>query len=290
MIKKFTDIDGWFFWIDALLFASLLDAQRNPAPAVVVELGTYLGKSAVLIGDHLGPADRFVALDLFGRTDLLDSDTCEVRNSAEVQRSYPTLTRAKFEANYLALHSELPTIVEGLSSSIVDHVEPGTVRFLHVDASHLYDPVSVDVHNARSLLRPGGVAVFDDWRSEHTPGVGAAVWEAVFTAGLIPIALTPYKFYGVYSHPEPVREAVAKVARQDEVWSQTEEIAGHPVTRLKLRDGRRAPKATLNDADLDALAGRLATRLAAASDPAVPDMPAAAPKRRAAALFRRSGA
>lgn len=236
VIKKFTDIPGWFFWIDSLLFASLLNAQRLSAPGVLVEVGTYLGKSAVVIGDYVRPGDRFVALDLFGRTDLLDELTGPTSNQAEVRRSYPTLSRAAFETNYRALHEQLPDIVEGLSSTIVEHVERASARFIHVDASHLYAQVRVDVANARELLRPGGVVVFDDWRSEHTPGVSAAVWEAVFLSGLVPVAVTPYKFYGVYSDPEPYREAVAALVRRDSgIWSEQQQIAGYPVVRLKLR-------------------------------------------------------
>lgn len=247
-VRAFTDIPGWFFWIDRLLFGRLLEAQRDSPPGVLVELGTYLGKSAVVIGDYLRTGERFVALDLFGRLDLLAGESPDpataatttartTTNGAEVRRSYPTLTRPAFEANYLALHAELPDIVEGLSSTILTHVRPGTARFVHVDASHLYAAARVDAGHTRTMLRPDGIAVFDDWRSEHTPGVSAAVWEAVFTAGLIPLALTPYKFYGVYSQPELYREAIAELVRTDPaVWAEQVQIAGHPVLRLKLRD------------------------------------------------------
>ncbi|MET1004801.1 MAG: class I SAM-dependent methyltransferase [Propionibacteriaceae bacterium] len=292
-IKTFVDIPGWFFWVDRLLFASLLDTQSRSEPGVLVELGTYQGKSAVIIGDFVRPGERFVALDLFGRIDLLDpADPAGGRggNQAEVNRSYPNLSRTTFERNYLALHDQLPEIVEGLSSSIVDHVAPGTARFIHVDASHLYDQVRIDVSATERLLRPGGVAVFDDWRSEHTPGVGAAVWEAVFTRGLIPIAITPYKFYGVYSDPEPYRFAVqALIAREPDLWSEEQHIAGQPVVRLKLRGRPAAPKPSLNDADLDAVADRLADRLAdRVADRLLPRLPAPAdsPWRRTTAVVR----
>jgi hypothetical protein len=267
--RTFADIPGWFFWVDRLLFASLLEAQRDTDPGVLVELGTFQGKSAVVIGDFVGPEDRFVALDLFGRTDLLDEEPsaqdesgAALVNRAEVQHSYASLSRETFERNYLALHDTLPEVVEGLSSSIVEHVEPSTARFIHVDASHHYDQVRVDARNSKALLRPGGLVVFDDWRSEHTPGVAAAVWEAVFTAGLIPLAITPYKFYGVYSDPEPYRFAVeALLARDADLWSEQQWIAGYPVVRLKLRNKPKVGKPSLTDADLDALAERLLPRL-----------------------------
>lgn len=126
----------------------------------------------MISGNFVRPTDRFVALDLFGRTDLLDPSA----DRAEVQR-YASLSRGAFERNYLALHDGLPEVVEGLSSSIVDLVIPGSTRFIHIDAPHLHDQVAVDVRATRTLPRAGGVAVFTD--------------------GLIPIAITPYKFSGV---------------------------------------------------------------------------------------------
>lgn len=250
------DIPGWFFWLDRQLFATLLHAQQDRPAGDLVELGTYLGKSAVLIGDHLRAGERFLAVDLFGRTDLLDD--AQAPNRREVQASYSRLTRDQFERNYLAFHPELPTVVEGPSSVIMDHVGDGTVRFVHVDASHLYDHVRLDAEHARRMLQPGGLVVFDDYRSEHTPGVSAAVWEAVFAHGLIPVALTGTKLYGVFSDPQPYRDALGELLTADDrIWSEVQGIAGVPVRRLRLRQ----QPATRSERDDDRLARLLAGRV-----------------------------
>lgn len=242
------DIPGWFFWVDRQLFATLLRVQETRPPGDLVELGTYLGKSAVLMGEHLRPGERFVALDLFGRTDLLDGE--QAPNRREVEQSYAHLTRKAFERNYLTFRPELPAIVEGPSSVIMEHVENGSVRFVHVDASHLYEHVRLDAENARRMLQPGGLVVFDDYRSEHTPGVSAAVWEAVFTDGLIPIVVTGSKLYGAFADPEPYRAAIADlVAADDRIWSEVQQIATVPVFRLALAK-RPATKAERDDARL----------------------------------------
>lgn len=236
------EIPGWFRWVDQQLFRAILADQGEAAPGDVVELGTYLGKSAVLIGEYIRPEERFVALDLFGRTDLLED--AHGANRQEVDKSYRTLTRTKFEENYLSQHDQLPDIVEGPSSLIVEHVAPGSVRFCHIDASHLYEHVSVDAHNAKAILRPGGIVVFDDWRSEHTPGVTAAVWESVFCDGLIPVVVTPTKLYGVFSDPEPLRRSADRVlAGSADFWGGSEEIAGHEVLRMRLKDKPKPPPA-----------------------------------------------
>ena len=270
-VKSFYDIPGWFWWLDMTTFEALLDAQVGTEPSVVVEMGTYMGKSAVVIGKHLRDGDRFVALDLFGDTARLGDSPQDQANRRESEKSYKTLTRQQFEQNYLALHSELPEIVQGLSSEIVDHVEPGTARYVHIDASHMYAHVRVDARNAKAMLGPGGVVVFDDYRSEHTPGVAAAVWEAVFTDGLIPLALTPHKFYGVYDDIEPYHTALRDLYANDSRYRfEEQEIAGHRVLRATMGDHKKAATAPAPVIDIERLATSLAAKLAEKKPAPVP--------------------
>jgi hypothetical protein len=261
-VKSFYDIPGWFRWLDMTMFRALLDAQAGSEPGVLVELGTYLGKSAVVIGDHVREGERFVAVDLFGDTVVLGESPADVANRRESTKSYGTLTRRTFEENYLALHPHLPEIVQGLSSIVVDHVEPASARFVHVDASHMYAHVVLDARNARDLLRPAGIVVFDDFRGEHTPGVAAAVWAAVAQDGLIPLALTSQKFYGVYDDPAPYASVLRDLFNSDERYQwETQQIMGHDVLRARMvpPPPRAAQPAQV---DVAALATQLADRLA----------------------------
>ncbi len=287
-VKSFYDIPGWFRWLDMTMFHALLDAQSESPPGVLVELGTYLGKSSVVIGDHVRDGDRFVAVDLFGDTDILGASSADVANRRESTKSYGTLTRRTFEENYLALHTVLPEIVQGPSSEVVHHVEPGTARFVHVDASHMYAHVVVDVANARALMRPAGIAVFDDYRGEHTPGVAAAVWSAVAQDGLIPLALSTQKFYGVYDEPEPYASVLRKLFAGDDRYQwETQQVMGRDVLRARMVPPRPVP-APPPALDVDVLSAKLADRLtpilrAAVVGPAV----APAPGTGATALARR---
>src|SRR5262245_47024743 len=171
-------IKGWFNEIDRRCFTALLDSQRGSPPGDLVELGAFQGKSAVVIGDYLRAGERFVVVDLFGDHDSFSGTTQDLANQRENLRSYPGLTRRLFEENYLSVHDRLPAVVQGFSTEVVDHVEPATARFIHVDASHLYASVMTDCRSAKTLLRPGGVVAFDDYRNHKSPGVGAAVWES----------------------------------------------------------------------------------------------------------------
>lgn len=246
LIKSYSDIPGFFMWVDRWVFATLLGSQVESPPGTLVELGVYQGKSAVIIGDAVRPGERFVAVDVFGREDLLDGSLSGEANRQENRNQYRNLTREQFETNYLALHPTLPEIVEGLSATVLDHVQPDTARFIHIDAGHLYDQVHEDIVNARTLLRPGGIIAFDDYRTEHTPGVSAAIWQAVFEDGLIPVAVTPQKLYGVYDDPEPYLNALRDFVANDpgkRWWMQEQQVLGRPLLRIKNMNAKNpAPK------------------------------------------------
>lgn len=217
----------------------------------LVELGTFKGKSAVLIGDYLADGERFFALDLF------HSGTDDA--NAHENRYYPTLTREAFEKTYLAFHDRLPEVIQGLSTEIVEHVAPGSVRFMHIDASHLYEHVAADIRSARQLVAPGGVVVLDDYRAVHTPAVAAAAWEAVLTLGFTPFLLSPQKMYGTFD-PD-AGEHLARVARlldHDPRWAhEPEQILGRTVLRAAFTEPEPAVAVTPLDRRLDQIERRL---------------------------------
>lgn len=241
--SKVGSIQGWFPWLDQLMFRSVLESQTDPG--TLVELGCYLGKSAVLIGDYVRPGEEFIVVDLFGRMDLVAGDQSA---TAEADLYAHRLSQQQFEDNYLSVHPELPTVIVGFSSEIVDHVAPGTARFIHVDASHQYEHVVEDIASAVRLIRPGGVIVFDDFRSVHTPGVGAAVWGAVERGEIIPVAHTDQKMYCVTSEPAELRSCTERVIAASDIAGQEHQVAGHPVLRVLYSAAHAARKAEEKEA------------------------------------------
>jgi predicted O-methyltransferase YrrM len=230
-VRSYRDIRGWFGRTDARLFRGILESQAETEPGDLVEIGAFLGKSAVVIGNHLRQGERFVVIDLFGDMSLLGATAGDEDNRAENQQSYPRLTRERFEANYLALHDELPVVVQAPSDRIMEHVAPASVRFVHVDASHLYEPVAEDCRSVKKMLRPGGVVAFDDWRNMKCPGVAAAIWESVATDGLIPVAVSPNKLYAVHSGADEVLDSLRAITAADPDWWLVAEhqVMGHTV-------------------------------------------------------------
>ena len=222
------DIPGWFRQVDRDLFRTLLSWQVvNEPPGDLVELGCYLGKSAVVIGEAQQEGETFTVCDLFG------DEAPDNANMTENEVSYPSLNRQQFERNYLQFCSPLPVVLQMPSSEILEHVKPDSVRFVHVDASHLYEHVAGDVESARTMLRPGGIVVFDDHRSEHTPGVAAAVWGAMLNSGLEPIVLTAKKWYGTWDDPTVARQVVRDWVASDPRYAlDVQDIDGHEILRV----------------------------------------------------------
>jgi hypothetical protein len=248
-VRSYADIDGWFFWHDRMMFDILLDAQEGLG--VLVELGAYLGRSAVIIGDHVRTGERFVVVDLFGDESALTESAHDNANRAENRYSYATLTRQRFELNYLALHNTLPEIVQAPSSTVVDHVEPRSAHFVHIDASHLYAQVAEDILNAQNMLQPNGIVVFDDYSNPNTPGVAGAVWEAVVTGGLVPFAVTPHKMYATWGNPARWLAAAREFGNDERMGINEQTVFGHTIARLKPKPQQKAARVEPNSAQPD---------------------------------------
>ena len=211
-------VPGWFDELDQTLFRWLLAEQTaDGTTGDLAEIGAFNGKSAILIGDHLQRGEVFTVIDLF------EDPSEDPQNEAEKQKAYAGLTQRVFEANYLLFHAELPKVIRGDSQRIVDHARVGRHRFVHVDGSHVYERVRGDLESARRLLSETGVVAVDDYRSIHTPGVAAALWETVAMRDLHALVLTETKLYGTWSDPDKwLRKLVSWLPRSGLGWEKHE--------------------------------------------------------------------
>jgi SAM-dependent methyltransferase len=227
--RTLDEVPGWFPKVDQLLFGWFLEWQeRAEFPGDLLELGVYLGKSAILIGRYQRAGDTFTICDLF------DTEAPDDANSKEMRSTYSNLTRDAFERNYRAFHDQLPIVIAGPTVSVAERVEPNSCRFVHVDASHLYDHVKGDITTAHRVLRPGGLIVCDDYRSEHTPGVAAAVWEAVAELGLHPVCITPQKLYGTWDDPRLLQDELLDwLGGRSDCWHEMQDVRGKRLVRVR---------------------------------------------------------
>ncbi|MFF5703025.1 class I SAM-dependent methyltransferase [Streptomyces sp. NPDC012794] len=226
---SFDEVKGWFSAHDQVLFDWFLTRQNEAAPVAgdLLELGAFMGKSAIFLGGYLRDGEEFTVCDLF------DSPAPDDFNLEEVRDSYPTLTRRGFETNYLAFHEALPTVIQAPTSVVAEKVRPGSCRFVHIDASHLHEHVVQDIASSRIVAAPDAVVVFDDYRSAHCPGVAAAVWAAVATGELHPIAVSASKLYATWGDPQPQQAALLGwLEDRSDLWHGVDVIDGKPLVRI----------------------------------------------------------
>ncbi|MEU8773674.1 class I SAM-dependent methyltransferase [Streptomyces sp. NPDC048606] len=227
--RTFGDVKGWFSAYDQVLFDWFLTRQNDTPDTTgdLLELGAFMGKSAIFLAGYLRDGEEFTVVDLF------DSPAPDDFNLAEMRDSYPTLTRRGFETNYLTFHEALPTIVQAPTSVVTDRVRPGSCRFVHIDASHLHEHVVQDIASSRAVAGPDAVVVFDDYRSAHCPGVAAAVWAAVAEGELRLIAVSASKLYATWGDPAPHQAALlAWLEGRTDLWHGVDMIDGSPLVRI----------------------------------------------------------
>jgi predicted O-methyltransferase YrrM len=241
--KAIDEIPGWFQRMDMEVFHHLLNhTGTRLGGGDLAELGAYLGKSAALIGFGQQPGETFTVIDLF------EQEATAEENRAENEDQYAELSQEAFEKYYLSIHDDLPVVVRGPSASIVDHAAHGTHRFVHIDASHLYEHVVEDIAAARTLLKPGGVVVFDDFRAPHTPGVAAAVWRSTME-GLQPFAITINKLYATFDDSSPWFDGLVDWLDERSYWRrEIQQVAGSPLLRVLRPAPRPKPAGTSQQA------------------------------------------
>lgn len=192
-------IPGWFDALEARLFTTVNACQQQlGVGGDLLEIGAYMGKSAVLLGAFRRPGDALHVCDLFG------DDAEMARNSSELRLTYADLTRSRFESNFRAAHGDLPVIHQCSSTDLEGQMLPDVFRLVHVDGSHLQEIVRQDIELVARHAGDGSVVIFDDYRNIAVPGVGAAVWEATTGLGLRPVLLTPTKLYATWADRDQV--------------------------------------------------------------------------------------
>jgi hypothetical protein len=202
-------VPGWFVKQDAELFALVSELQHEQGiVGDLLELGVYQGRSAILLGYLAGPDERVILCDLFGTSAEVAPD---VRQDLQ---SYDGLELETFLSQWHRFHAEDPgELIVGPSSRLAGRSWDRPVRFVHIDGGHTYEVVQDDIGIARcALAASGGVVVFDDVRAARSPGVGAAVWAAVESRGLVPFAQS-WKLYASWDAAFAARaaEAVSRV-------------------------------------------------------------------------------
>ena len=171
ILERMRPIEGWL-WdeeADLLIAATVRALDELPAPHAIVEIGSYCGRSTVVLASvvrALEPEARVYAIDPH------DGQVGAV--GRRLNATPPTL--ARFEANVAAAGVRDVVVTVQRRSYETEWAKP--ISLLFIDGLHDYSNVSRDFRHFESWLVPGGYVAFHDY-APYYPGVQAFVNEVL---------------------------------------------------------------------------------------------------------------
>jgi hypothetical protein len=155
------DVQGWNSRLP--IFGDLI---REVMPTTIIEVGTWLGASAIHMATHCKkvglPATIWCVDTWLGAEEFWYSDTKD--RDLRMRHGYPQVY-FNFLANVVQHGCQDMIIPVPCTSSIAARVlkAQGVVAdLIYIDGSHHHDDVRSDIRSYIPLLRPGGVLFGDD--------------------------------------------------------------------------------------------------------------------------------
>lgn len=171
ILEQMKTIEGWLDdgEADLLIATSVRALTTLPAPHAVVEIGSYCGRSTVVLGavvKALSPAAKLYAIDPHdGKIGALDQG---------VETVTPTLT--VFKKNIAAAH--LTETVEMIQKCSYEVTWDSPITLLFIDGLHDYTNVARDFYQFEKWVVTNGYIAFHDY-ADYYPGVVAFVDEII---------------------------------------------------------------------------------------------------------------
>jgi predicted O-methyltransferase YrrM len=170
LLARMRPIEGWLFEPEAtVLMAATALALSGGAPNAVVEVGSYCGRSTVVLAgvvEAVCPSARVFAID--------PHEGEVTTESGGTRFEAPTLEKFQRNLSETGLEEFVQTIPK--RSFEVDWAAP--ISLLFVDGLHDYANVSRDFAHFERWVVPGGYVAFDDYDPSF-PGVIAFVDEVL---------------------------------------------------------------------------------------------------------------
>lgn len=224
--RNYWKVPGWFTLLDFNLFEELNEIHiQNSIHGDILEIGTYKGKSGVLLSILQRHLETVNLLDLYSTADL---------NSKLDSEHYAGLLLKQVE-NHLKKFGEPSRLIVDNSTKVAEYILPKTQRIIHIDGSHQYDDVALDLSNCHNLQLDNGMTILDDYRNFAFPGVGKAFWEYFSKGENRVLFATPTKVYfcrpSAYSiYSQSIKNLNSKKYRLQEI-----ELAGGKVQLITFR-------------------------------------------------------
>lgn len=158
-INAYRDIDGWISEQEALgLYRT---ARKLPTGAVVVEIGSWMGKSTYCISRGLASGKIF-AIDPFNADAGNDDDSQDTYNAIGANKDLLTA----FQKN-LAQRGVTDKVVPKKGYSQDFHQEFNTIDFLFIDGDHSIEGCKSDFELYAHKVVKGGYIAFHDFYEDR---------------------------------------------------------------------------------------------------------------------------
>ena len=151
--RSVEDIEGWMSHDQGL---ALYEAARAcPAGGRIVEIGSFRGRSTIVLAKAAGPGVDVIAIDPHAGNDRgpreLDGFAAEARD--DFTAFHTNLERAGVSA--VVTHLRLP------SQEALARVD-GPVDVLYIDGAHRFGPATADIRDWAARVRDGGTLLIHD--------------------------------------------------------------------------------------------------------------------------------
>lgn len=155
-------LPGYFTYDDAVAFTLLLQTQNvSRVTGDLLEIGSYHGRSTVVIGRCALPGDRLIVCDTFEQP---------------AEETYPDPpSPERLERTLARLAPNLKRVDIRASRSDELNLDGLTLRFAHIDGGHSYQVALHDLRFAAAHLGSNGIIAVDDYQHPNWRDVTHAV-------------------------------------------------------------------------------------------------------------------
>lgn len=168
-------LPGYFTYDDAVAFTLLLQTQNvGGVKGDILKIGSYHGRSTVVIGRCVQPGQRLIVCDTFERS--VEDTYPEPPSPEALRRTLARLVPDLWQVDIRAARSD-ELDLDGV-----------VLRFAHIDGGHSYDVALHDLRFAAAHLAAAGIIAVDDYQHPDWQDVTAAVDAFVAESGFEVIA------------------------------------------------------------------------------------------------------
>lgn len=158
--------------LDVARLANLWNLARLAGPGIFLEVGTFLGGTALHICNAIGRGDvPFYCFDPFEKGGF------EKMTDLDKSFNADDFTEAQYKS-VVDLLSSKPNakVIQGFFPSAAESLNLRNIAFCHLDVD-IYDATQRSLEYLAPRLAPRGLIVVDDFDQRETPGVNKAVAE-----------------------------------------------------------------------------------------------------------------